>query len=57
MKAFLSNNSDGKKMVDKVFKAAVACNEAKKIHGDIVVDATLGTIFDEHGTFVAYDSD
>ena len=56
MKAFLSNNSDGKKMVDKVFKAAVACNEAKKIHGDIVVDATLGTLFDEHGTFVAFDS-
>lgn len=56
MNSFLNQTSDGKKMVDKVFKAAVACNEAKKIHGDIVVDATLGTLFDEDGTFVAFNS-
>lgn len=56
MNSFLCKESDGKVMVDKVFKAAVACNEAKKIHGDIVVDATLGTLFDEDGVFVAFDS-
>ncbi len=56
MNAFLNELSDGKKMVDKVFKAAVAANEAKAIYGDKVVDATLGTLFDEDGTFVALDS-
>jgi len=56
MNTFLNSNSHGKKMVDKVFKAAVACNEAKKIYGDVVVDATLGTLFDEDGVFVAFDS-
>ena len=43
-------------MVDKVFKAAVAANTAKLIYGDSVVDATLGTLFDEDGNFVAFDS-
>jgi len=56
MSAFLNTLSDGKIMVDKVFKAAVACNEAKAKYGDSVVDATLGTLFDENGTFVAFDS-
>lgn len=56
MKPFLNQSSHGKKMIDKVFKAAVACNDAKKIYGDVVVDATLGTLFDEEGTFVAFDS-
>ncbi len=55
--AFLNNHSDGKKMVDKVFKAAVKAREAKEKYGDdSVVDATLGTLFDEDGVFVAYDS-
>jgi len=56
MNKFLNTLSDGKMMVDKVFKAAVACNDAKAKYGDVVVDATLGTLFDENGTFVAYDS-
>ena len=56
MNTFLNTLSDGKVMVDKVFKAAVACNEAKAIYGDKVVDATLGTLFDEEGTFVAFES-
>ena len=54
--AFLNQNSDGKQMVDKVFKAAVKAREAKEQYGDSVVDATLGTLFDEKGTFVALDS-
>lgn len=53
---FLNNLSDGKKMTDKVFKAAVACFEDIEKHGDIVVNATLGTLFDEEGTLVAFDS-
>ncbi len=56
MSTFLNTLSDGKVMIDKVFKAAVACNEAKTKYGDIVVDATLGTLFDENGVFVAFDS-
>lgn len=56
MNAFLNELSNGKKMVDKVFKAAVAANKAKEVYGDEVVDATLGTIFDEDGVFVAFDS-
>jgi len=56
MKTFLNESSDGKVMVDKVFKAAVAANNAKLIYGDEVVDATLGTLFDEESNFVAYDS-
>lgn len=56
MNTFLNDKCDGKKMVDKVFKAAVAANEAKAIHGDEVVDATLGTLFDELGNFVALNS-
>jgi len=55
--AFLNKQSDGKVMVDKVFKAAIKAREAKVKFGDEnVVDATLGTLFDEHGTFVAFDS-
>ncbi len=56
MNKFLNTLSDGKVMVDKVFKAAVACDEAKQKYGDIVIDGTLGTLFDENGILVAYDS-
>ena len=57
MQSFLNTLSDGKKMVDKVFKAAVKAREAKETYGDdAVVDATLGTLFDEDGVFVAFDS-
>lgn len=55
--AFLNEISNGKKMVDKVFKSAIKAREAKDKFGDeAVVDATLGTLFDESGTFVAFDS-
>ena len=57
MNSFLNKKSDGKVMVDKVFKAAVKAKKAKITFGDDqVVDATLGTIFDEDGVFVAFDS-
>lgn len=55
--SFLNRQSDGKKMVDKVFKAAVKASAAKVKYGpDNVVDATLGTLFDESETFCAFDS-
>ncbi len=57
MNSFLNELSDGKVMVDKVFKAAIKAKEAKvKFGDDAVVDATLGTLFDENGVFVAFDS-
>ncbi|KFZ27319.1 MAG: Tyrosine aminotransferase [Candidatus Izimaplasma bacterium HR2] len=56
MNTFLNEKSNGKKMVDKVFKAAVAANIAKEKFGDEVVNATLGTLFDEDGKFVALNS-
>lgn len=57
MSSFLNKQSDGKVMVDKVFKAAIKAKEAKNNYGDdAVVDATLGTLFDEDGVFVAFDS-
>lgn len=57
MSSFLNKQSDGKVMVDKVFKAAIKAKEAKEKYGDdAVVDATLGTLFDEEGVFVAFDS-
>jgi aspartate aminotransferase/aromatic-amino-acid transaminase len=55
--AFLNDHSNGKKMVDKVFKAAIKAVKAKEKFGDdSVIDATLGTLFNEDGIFVAYDS-
>lgn len=56
MNTFLNEKSNGKKMVDKVFKAAVAANIAKEKYGDDVVNATLGTLFDEKGNFIALES-
>lgn len=57
MSSFLNKQSDGKVMVDKVFKAAIKAKEAKAAYGDeAVVDATLGTLFNEDGVFVAFDS-
>ena len=53
---FLNPQSHGKRMVDKVFKAAVKAKEDVALHGDLVVNATLGTLYDEDGNFVALDS-
>ena len=54
MKNFLNDASNGKKMVDKVFKAAVAAKKDEIHHKDQVVNATLGTLYDEDGTFVSF---
>lgn len=55
--SFLNSTSNGKKMIDKVFKAALKAKDDAATYGeDVVVNATLGTLFDETGTFVAFDS-
>jgi aspartate aminotransferase/aromatic-amino-acid transaminase len=55
--SFLNHASSGKKMVDKVFKAAIKAKEDQQQYGnDVVVNATLGTLFDDSGTFVAFES-
>lgn len=56
MNRFLNKKSDGKVMVDKVFKAAVAAQKDAFKNGDICIDATLGTLFNEDSQFVAFDS-
>lgn len=55
MKNFLNDASNGKKMIDKVFKAAVAAKEDELLFKGQVVNATLGTLYDENGTFVAFE--
>ena len=55
MKNFLNDASHGKKMIDKVFKAAVAAKEDEQTYKDQVVNATLGTLYAEDGSFVAFD--
>lgn len=46
----------GKVLKDNVFTAVKAAREAKEIHGDKVIDATLGALYDEDGVMVAMDS-
>lgn len=55
--SFLNQLSDGKKMTDKVFKAAVRAKNAKTKFGtDQVFDATLGTLFKEDETLCTFDA-
>lgn len=46
----------GKVLKDNVFSAVKAAREAKEIHGDKVIDVTLGALYDEEGVMVAMDS-
>jgi aspartate aminotransferase/aromatic-amino-acid transaminase len=55
MQNFLNDASHGKKMIDKVFKAAVAAKTDELTYKDQVVNATLGTLYAEDGSFVAFD--
>ncbi len=53
----LSTNSQNKKMVDKVFLAALKAQNAAKEKGeDNVVNATLGTLYDENNKLVTFTS-
>ncbi len=46
----------GKVLKDNVFTAVKAAREAKEIHGDKVIDVTLGALYDEEGEMVAMDA-
>jgi aspartate aminotransferase/aromatic-amino-acid transaminase len=53
----LSEKNTGKKMVDKVFLAAVKAQEtARNIGENNVINATLGTLYDESGSLVTLQS-
>ncbi len=43
-------------IVDTVFAVAARASEDKQKNGDLVVDATIGSLFDEDGKFVAFHS-
>jgi aspartate aminotransferase/aromatic-amino-acid transaminase len=54
---FLNPSSQGKKMIDKVFVSAVKAKDAINKYGEqSVVNATLGTLYDESGNLVAFKS-
>lgn len=57
MSIFLNKQSQGKYMEDLVFKAALKAKAAKDVHGkSAVVDATLGTLYDDNGQLVTLES-
>lgn len=54
---FIKDTKDTSKLIDTVFTIASKAKEAKEKLGDnYVVDASLGSLYDENGNFVALDS-
>ncbi|WP_319371760.1 aminotransferase class I/II-fold pyridoxal phosphate-dependent enzyme [uncultured Ilyobacter sp.] len=56
MKTLLTENSKDKMVEDTVFKVVAEAMNAVKIHGDKVVNATLGSLSDENGNLVTMES-
>lgn len=56
MKSLLTENSTDKMVEDTVFKVVAEAMNAVKIHGDKVVNATLGSLSDEDGNLVTMKS-
>lgn len=56
MRSLLTGNSKDKMVEDTVFKVVAEAMEAIKIHGDKVVNATLGSLSDEDGNLVTMKS-
>ena len=54
--AFIRKDANSVPIVDTVFAVAVRAQQDKQQNGDLVVDATIGSLFDEEGRFVAFDS-
>lgn len=54
--SFVRNDANPNPIVDTVFAVAVRAQQDKKENGDLVVDATIGSLFDEDGNFVAFKS-
>lgn len=57
MKTFIRNKVDATPIVDNVFSIVSKAAEAKAKYGaDKVVDATIGSLYDEEGSLVAFKS-
>ncbi len=56
MRGLLANTSKGKSVEDTVFKVVAEAVAAIKIHGDEVVNATIGSLSDEDGNLVTMES-
>lgn len=56
MRTLLADTSKDKTVEDRVFKVVAEAVEAIKIHGDKVVNATIGSLFDEEGNLVTMKS-
>ncbi|NBK98483.1 MAG: aminotransferase class I/II-fold pyridoxal phosphate-dependent enzyme [Erysipelotrichia bacterium] len=57
MKTFIREHVDAKPIVDNVFAIVKLANAAKEKFGaENVVDATIGSLYDEAGKLVAFDS-
>lgn len=57
MKTFIREHVDATPIADNVFAIVKLANEAKaKLGAENVVDATIGSLYDEEGKLVAFDS-
>lgn len=54
--SFVRSSANRTPIVDTVFGVAVRAKQDKAENGDLVVDATIGSLFDEEGSFAAFDS-
>ena len=54
---FIKNNKNYNPLIDTVFSVATLAKKAKEMYGnENVVDATIGSLCDEEGNLVAFDS-
>lgn len=56
MKTFVKKVVDTTPIEDTVFAIVKKAKADKEIYGDLVVDATIGSLYNEEGTIVAFDS-
>ncbi|MBQ6223270.1 MAG: aminotransferase class I/II-fold pyridoxal phosphate-dependent enzyme [Solobacterium sp.] len=54
--AFIRKSADTRTLKDPVFEIAQMAQADMKVNGDLVVNATIGTLYGEDGRLVAYDS-
>ncbi len=56
MKKFVKKVVDTTPIEDTVFAIVKKAKKDKEVYGDLVVDATIGSLYNEEGTIVAFDS-
>ena len=54
--AFIRKSADTHTLKDPVFEIAQRAQADMKVNGDLVVNATIGTLYGEDGRLVAYES-